>query len=322
MSDLQPTFTVTAGAYRATAASPAGSPSRLVVDRAMDMACDALRMRLAERCGIELDDPVALSLGHDSAESPVFHGRVVALRRGVETVEVWALGGLRDLSALRVAAFFEGQSAGSIARDLAGRAGVATGTIAEGPVLPRYVADPHRNGHTHLQSIANRLGFELYADVHGRLMFHPPAGLSEEAYGYGEHLLDVAAVRRHPAVAGVTVSGESPMSTNGDSTAAWLTTHPDDYRGRAGNGDRLVVDPVARTKDLADRFASGVMAVSRRTASIVRATVTGRPALDLGSRVRISRHADGDVAGYVRALRHRFDGSTGFVTDACMTVNR
>ena len=112
------------------------------------------------------------------------------------------------------------------------------------------------------------------------------------------------------------------MSTEGDSTLAWLTTDPADYRGSAGGGERLVIDAVARTKDLADRFATGIMTVGERTAHVVRATVLGRPGLDLGDTVDVKGHADAIAAGsgYVRALRHRFDGARGFVTDVRVAV--
>lgn len=323
MADLQPTFTLTIDAYRATSAEPGGGPSRLVVERDMDVACDALRVWLTDRSGIELDADVSLDLGHDGTEDTVFKGKVVGLRPAVDGVELWALGGLRELLALRVAAAYENQTAGAIARDLAGRAGLSTGTIEDGPSLPRYVADSRRDAYAHLRALADRLGFELYADIDGQLMFHAPGGLGGEAYAYGEHLLDVGADRRPPVLAGVAVSGESPMSTEGDSTVAWLTTDPADYRGTAGSGDLLVVDAVARTKDLADRFATGIMSVGERTAHVVLATVLGRPGLDLGATVDVSGHADSVAAGsgYVRALRHRFDDARGFVTDVRVAVD-
>ena len=81
----------------------------------MDVACDALRVWLADRSGIELDGDVALDLGHDGAESAVFKGKVVGLRPAVEGLELWALGGLRELLTLHVAAAYENQSAGAIA---------------------------------------------------------------------------------------------------------------------------------------------------------------------------------------------------------------
>src|SRR5918996_373737 len=115
MADLQPTFTLTIDSYRATSADPGGGPSRLVVERDMDVACDALRVWLADRSGIELDGDVSLDLGHDGTEDTVFKGKVVGLRPAVEGVELWALGGLRELLTLHVAAAYENQTAGAIA---------------------------------------------------------------------------------------------------------------------------------------------------------------------------------------------------------------
>src|SRR4051812_7382421 len=109
MADLKPTFTLTAGAQTWTE----GGPNRLVVERGMDAACDALRIRLDDRAGIAIDDDVTLDLGHDGDEDTVFTGTVTALRPAIAGVEVWALGGLRALAALQVAAAFEDQSAGA-----------------------------------------------------------------------------------------------------------------------------------------------------------------------------------------------------------------
>jgi len=325
MPDLKPTFSLTIGGLRSSTATPAGGPDRFVVQRDMDAAGDALRVRLADRSGVAPGDDVTLDLGHDGTEQPVFAGIVTRVQPGVAGIDVQALGGLHEMLRVPVAAAYEEQTAGAIARDLAGRAGVATGTIEDGPTLPRFVADGRRSAHAHLRSLADRLGFELYADVAGKLMFHalgaaagaPPPG-PPEGLEYGGHLLALRAVRRPPALAGVAVSGESPMSAQGDGTVAWLTTDPADFRGQSGDaGGPLVVDAVARTKDLADLFAAGILAVGARAANTIRVTALGRPQIDLGDAVDVSGHPDALAAGsgYVRALCHRFDGARGFVTE-------
>src|SRR5260370_29652525 len=109
------------------------------------------------------------------------------------------------------------------------------------------------------------------------------------------------------------------MSGRGGQTSHWLTVNDADYRGTAGDGDpRLtLLDPAARTKDLADRFAAGWLAVARRTAHELQVTVLGRPGVDLGSTVSAADVPDAlaTCSGYVRAVRHRFGSTTGVVTD-------
>jgi hypothetical protein len=327
MADLQPTFSLTMGSLSATTASPAGGPMSFVVERNMRRGADGLRATLAERSGVTLGDPVQLSLGHDGMESAVFIGTVESVRPTVGGAEVWALGGLHQLLRLRVGGTFESQTAGAIARDLCGRAGLRTGTIEEGPVLPRYIADPRFSAHSHLHALADRLGLELYANVDGGLMFHDPGGTlaaGGEGFTYGQHLLALAARREPVTWEGVDVGGESPVSGRGDRTLAWLTAEDANYRGSAGGAGPhlLVLDPAARTKDLADRFAAGWVAVGRRSAAELRATVLGRPGLDLGDAVSVTGPPDALTAGsgYIGAIRHRFGPVSGFVTDLTVSV--
>jgi hypothetical protein len=341
----RPTFTLTIGGLRSTTAEPVGGPTQLVVDRDMDVPADSLRVRLSERSGVVLGDEVDLALGDDDDEAPVFTGTVAALRPGVAGVSMLALGTVGKVLNLRTGGTYEGQTAGAIVRDLAGQAGVPTGTVDDGPQLPRFAVDARLSAYAHLEDLADRLGFELYADVQGSLMFHAlgdaagldaagggllgavgsvaaSAGLARpggERYEFGRHLLAVTGARRPAAWGTLTVGGESPMSGQGDRTSHWLTVNDADYRGSAGSGDprRTLLDPAARTKDLADRFAAGRLAVARRGAQEVRLSVLGRPGVDLGSGAGAVGLPD-DLAGgdgYVRAVRHRFGAGTGFVTD-------
>jgi hypothetical protein len=254
---------------------------------------------------------------------------------------------MNDLLNLRVAEMYENQTAGAIARDLIGQAGLSTGTIDEGPLLPRYAVDRRLSGFAHLKQLADRLGYELYADREGNVRFHalgPGAGLDAaaggllgaaagaaasvglavpgadgEGYAFGQHLLGAVARRAPVGWGEVTVGGESPMSGQGDATAHWLTVNDADYRGSAGDGapGLLVLDPAARTKDLAERFAAGHLAVAAREASQVWVTVLGRPGIELGDTIAVSDVPDTALngSGYVRAIRHRFGEDIGFLTD-------
>jgi hypothetical protein len=343
MPPLRPTFTLTAGGVRSSTASPVAGPRALVVERDMDIPADAVELRLMERAGIALGDAVTVALGHDGEEEPVFTGSVAALRPTLAGVVVRALGTMNDLLNLRLATTYENQTAGAIARDLIGQAGLTAGTIDEGPQLPRYAVDHRLSAFAHLQELADRLGYELFGDRDGAVRFQalgPGAGLDAaggllgavaglaaalpgleggEGYAFGRHLLGANARSAPPGWGEVEVGGESPMSGQGDATAHWLTVNDADYRGSAGDGapGLLVLDPVARTKDLADRFAAGHLAVAARRAHQVWLTVLGRPGVELGDPVAVSEVPDAALngAGYVRAIRHRFGEGTGYVTD-------
>src|SRR5215218_9339575 len=339
MSTLQPTFTLTIGSLSSSTDNLVAAPGALFVDRDVDVPADALRLHLRERAGIAVGEEVTLELGHDGEEETAFTGAVEAVRPAIAGVAVRALGKTHDLLNLRTSTTYVNQSAGSIARDLIGQAGLSVGTVDAGPVLPRYVVDRALSGYRHLKELADRLGYELYADRDGNLMFHPlgPAanldalggalgaavggllGAGGESYAFGQQLLSAATGSRDVAWGTVEVGGESPISRQGDTTEHWLTTDDADYMGSAGDGEPalLVRDPVARTKDLADRFAAGRLAVAARSARGVSITILGRPQVDLGHTVAVADVPDETVngSGYVRAIRHRFGDEAGFLTE-------
>jgi hypothetical protein len=339
MPTLRPTFTLTIGSLSSSTDNPVAGPGTLLVDRDMDVPADALRLHLRERAGIAVGDQVKLDLGHDGEEETVFTGAVETVRPAISGVVVRVLGTTHDLLNLRTSTTYVNQSVGSIAGDLIGQAGLSTGTVEDGPMLPRYVVDRALSGYRHLKDLADRLGYELYADRDGNIMFHPlgPAanldalggalgaavgGLlaaGAESYAFGQQLLSAATGWRDIAWGTVEVGGESPMSGQGETTEHWLTTNDADYMGGAGDAEPalLVRDPAARTKDLADRFAAGRLAVAARTARETSISVLGRPHVDLGDTVAVADVPDETVngSGYVRAIRHRFGEDTGFVTD-------
>ena len=89
------------------------------------------------------------------------------------------------------------------------------------------------------------------------------------------------------------------MSGQGDTTAHWLTANDAAYRGSAGDGSPslLVIDPVARYKDLAERFAAGRLALAAREAHQIALTVLGRNRIDLGDDIALSDVPDALIDG-------------------------
>lgn len=320
MTGLTPTFTLAVGDLRSRTGEPVGGPTRMVVERDMDVASDAVRIELADRAGVAPGDPMQLALGHEGDESPVFVGEVAAVYPTPAGAEVRGVGMMAALLRLRVASTYEGRAAGDVVRDLLDRAGLRAGTVEAGPTLPRYSTHPGCGAHAHVRGLADRLGLELYADRRGRVMFHAPAPGTSEPYGFGRHLLDITG-QLLPAVEGeVRVGGESPMSERGADTSHWLSRDDPAHRGVAGGPggqQRVVLDPAARTKDLADRFAEGWWTVATRARRRVRVTVLGRAEVDLGDPADTTDVPDEalDGAGYVRALRHVLSTDGGFLTE-------
>ena len=347
MSVLSPSFSIAIGAVTSTTAEPIAGPISLAVERDMDIPADGLRLWLSERVGIALGDSVEVQLGHDGEEETVFSGTTIALRPSLMGVELQAIGHLNQLLNLRAAILFERESAGSIARDLINRAGLTAGTVDEGPELPRFTVDRQRSAFAHLRGLADRLGYELYGDRQGQVNFHALGdaanldgglggigaagaaianlgGGGGETYQFGQQLLAARALRQAPAWGSIAVGGESPMSSQGDTTAHWLTTEESDTLGEFGTKEPLllVLDPTARTRDLAQRFAEGRWAHANRRTHEICFTVLGRPQVELGDRLGLEGNGDDllNQSGYVRAVRHRFSAAVGFVTDLRIAV--
>jgi phage protein D len=116
------------------------------------------------------------------------------------------------------------------------------------------------------------------------------------------------------------------MSSQGDRTSYWLSAGENQNHGKSGGGGSslLVIDPAARTQDLADRFAAGYLAARARRHYQIEATVLGRPSLELGDSVQLSGAPDDSIngRGYVRAIRHRYGAAVGFTTTLRLSVEQ
>jgi hypothetical protein len=226
---------------------------------------------------------------------------------------------------------------------LVGQAGLDEGDISDGIDLPRFSVERRLGAQAQLRRLADKLGYSLFSNREGKIHFRglgPAANLQSGALGglagaasavegalgiggsgglaYGKHLLSAAAGLRPAFGRKVLVGGESPMSGQGEDKSFWLTATDSDYEDSSGSGDELlVIDPTARTKDMAGRFAAGYAASFDRRTADIRLTVLGMSALELGDSTGASGAPENglNASGYIKGLRHRFGPWEGFVTD-------
>jgi hypothetical protein len=344
MAALRPTCSITAGAYRATTDNPVGGPVALTILRDLDTPADGLELMLADRAGIAADDDMTVDLGDGASEARVFTGTVVEVRPTLDGCRVRGLGHMSRLLRLHVASHYEGKTAGAIVRDVIAQADLAAATVDDGPSLPAFTIDRRQSAHAHLRGLAERLGFAFGTDRQGKVMFRGlgaaagldagpaalagalavAAGLAGESFRFGEHLVAAGARRRGAGIGSIRVTGESPTSSKGYSASAWLSAGAEEAQGSAGSGEPILalLDPAARTRDLAARFAAGRLAGNTRDTRRIAITVLGRPALDLGDPVTVAGLADDldNGSGYVAAIRHRFGAGVGFLTDLAVVA--
>ena len=350
---LRPRYAFTAGSLSADSDRPVGGPVRFVVERCLDVPVDGLRVMLAASAGVAAGDAVTLDLGDDDGLLRVFTGSVAELRPTLGGCSVFCTGTMLGLVELRVAAFYQGRSAGDVVRDLIGQAGLDAGDISDGLTLPRYAVERRQNAHAQMRRLAQRLGFSLFADRQGKVHFRslgPAANLGSGGLGgaaggvvggavagaagalglggggdlaYGKHLLAAQAALRPAPSRKIVVGGESPMSGQGEDKSFWLTATDTDFEDSAGSGDELLItDTAARTKDMAGRFAAGYAAGLAMRALALRLTVLGLPALDLGDELGTADAPEAglNTRGVITRLRHRFSAREGFVSDVVLAA--
>jgi hypothetical protein len=346
---LRPRFSFSAGELSADSESPRSGPWRFVVERSLDTPIDALRISLADSGGVKPGDPVQLDLGdEENGLERVFTGTVAELRPRLNGCELFCLGNMLSLLELRVAAFYQSRTAGDIARDLLGQAGLDAGQVEDGIELPRFCVERRLCVHAQLRRLAQKLGFSLFGDRQGKIHFRglgPAANLgtggalgglgaaaqaaasllggSGGAFEYRKHLLQAGGHLRPPLERKVVVGGESPTSGSGEDKSFWLTATDSDYEDSAGDGaELLIIDASARSKDMAGRLAAGYAALLNRRTADIRLRVLGQPALELGDSRAIDAAPESALnsQGYIKSLRHRFGSHEGFITDLVLST--
>ena len=161
-------------------------------------------------------------------------------------------------------------------------AGVGTGSIEDGPRVPHAYL-PRLSRWDHCKGLAARAGFDLYATEKGKLNF---ARFSRRA---GDHVLRMGQdllslnIRFAQPLPGATVVPESPASSAGDDTAAWLVKDPAPHSATEGEEGVLVVsDALLRTREAAKLAARAIVEASKRRTMLGDLKLVGRVDIELG----------------------------------------
>lgn len=338
---LRPTFSLNIGALSSDSTNALGGIYDISVERDIDIPIDLAIVTLADRSGISPEDSVGIELGFDGSEEKVFTGKVVSISQSLSRCRVQALGTMSGLADLRISNLYKEQNAGDIIDDLISRAGLTSGTIDNGVFLPIFAIDRCISAYAHAKGLADRLGFSLYSNRDGEINFRGlgsvasldlPFGLGELpffgnslTYNYAQNIIEGVAKKKTPPWGSILVGGESPMSGRGDDKGHWLTLEDSSFQGGpSGNGspEILVLDPCARTKDLADRFAEGHYAGASRNTHVINITVFGRSDLDLGDSITVEDCPDQllNGNGFIRSITHNFSAQTGYVTHLSVVI--
>jgi len=312
-------------AYTLTIADQRWSRQAIAIDLrlAAGPQLDRLVAYLPAEAPIEAapDDPVILSLDGGEGAETVFTGVVAKIRRGFEETKVTAAGALGQLARYRPATTFENVSAGTVIRNLARDAGVATADIADGVMLRFYVADPSRNAAEHASRVAAWSGAMLASTPDGSIAAAiVDATQAEVALRYGREVTGFE-IEDAAEPDKVTVAGESGVGDCGSPDA--LRPSADFFAGNRPDGPALhnlwVWDPALRTTAAAATagaaFERALSAGQRRA----RLSALLLPKLRPGTVIELQDLPAGFAPGpyWLQTVRHRI-GPAGATTSAMM----
>jgi phage protein D len=325
MTLLRPAYRLTLGEQIVdTADEPKASTTvDLVVRLDMDTPSDGFTVVQGQVGGAtpSPEDDATIELGYtDTDLEPVITGRVVDVVPSFETKRIVGLSNEDLLLRHHENETFEAMSAGNIVSELASRAGVDTDKIEDGINLPAFVVDGRRSVAAHIRDLAALCGYDTFVTPDGALVFEEFSGQrTAHPLRYGEHVLRVEVRRTRAAAGTVEVWGESPGSSRGTESWAWLTKDFETWHGSAGSGapTMLLERSAVRTAEAAAASATRTQVGVSRGEITGSVRIQGRPSVLLGDLVRLEGFPLDDLDGnyQVRAVEHRISKAGGFVTD-------
>jgi phage protein D len=321
---LTPAYQVVIGDQKidTTSEPRASTVEQLLVELDMDGAADRVLLRLGSIGSFEpqTGDDATVELGYadDETLTLVFTGQVVAVEPGLFTTNVTALSTAAALFDPVKDQTFQDKTAGDIVRELAEAAGITVARADAGITFQAYVADGSRSAFAHIRYLAELCGFDAFADPSGALVFRSSATPARQhVFEHAKHIIELE-VGRTVTEAAVDVRGESPGTSRGEHSWAWLTKETTPANATAGTGTpvRLIERPVLRTREAAQQAADA--AHTTATVSSTRGVLRtfGRPQVAVGDAIRVKDVPDERLNGdfRVRAVRHRLDKTHGFST--------
>lgn len=303
----------------------ASTVEELVVRLDMEAPADSLTLRLGNVGGLEpeVGDQVSVKLGYvdDDDLTLVLTGRVVSVDPALPNTRMIAHSHAQRLLDAFLDETFENKSAGEIVQSLADEADVTVAQADPGAVLPAYVVDGRRNLHQHIRDLAELSGFDLFFNPDGELVFRrfKGGGGNLHVFEHAKHVVELDVRASVAAAPSVETFGESPGTSRGSESWAWLTKDFSHSKGSAGSGSpsHLIERPALRTRELAQNAADGAFHEITANATRGRLLTFGRPQVFPGDSLRIKDAPDDRVNGdfQVRTVRHRITKSEGFTTD-------
>jgi len=261
-------------------------------------------------------DEVKIELGYDNTLSRVFTGQVASFEQGIQSIKIESLGSLSALTTARFNLLYEKQTAANIVSDILKRLNVKTEQIETGLQFATYIFGDNRNVWEQLQELAQRCGFDFYANEEDKAIFKKYSPSLTHELKYGVHILEFEQTTAPPVRDGVEVYGESPVGQGqSEEASAWLTKKA--VKGKAGKsaGNVLrLIDASLRNKRLAQEVAENLMNAIHKRGKV---RALGAPEIKLGDALQIAQMPISSQNGTfkVTGVRHRLNGHGGFTSE-------
>ena len=296
----------------------------LTITLDMDAPADSFTLLLGQVDGLQpqRDDEARIELGYaeNGGTARVMSGTVQTVEPGLVTSRIIGHSTAAALLKSFADETFQNKKAGQVVRDLAGRASVDVASAEDGIEFPAYVIDGQRSFHHHMHDLAGLCGFDLYIDPDGELVFEKFAFSGTiPVFEYAKHVLELQVEDSPPRAGSVEAFGESPGSSRGEESWAWLSKDFSGLKGSAGSGDpKLLLErPVLRTSQAARTAALAAQTAIQRRTRRGRLLIQGSPEVKLGGAIRLRDVPDEELnATYqVRRVNHRITKAAGFTTE-------
>jgi phage protein D len=251
---------------------------------------------------------IEVALGERDSEAAVLTGKVNGRERTPRGVRLDVLASTAALSRTTKSQSYRGQSVADIVRDLAGA--VSLDQVDASLALDAYHVDNRVPVWMHLQSLAALVGADLGSAADGSLRFVPATSpTAPMTLRYGAELLDWA-IEQCTAEPAASVSAWGAASEAGASRWSWPRHDP---VGAGAAPTRLI--GALSSRDAAQSVGDALSAAAARASLRGTLVVPGRPGVRPGDAVETSGLPGGDPGTLrVRAVRHDFDASFGFIT--------
>jgi hypothetical protein len=265
------------------------------------------------------DTACTLSLGYNDIEEEVFTGLIDRVEHDLTGVSIEVLAATLPLSFRYGAQTYQDQTVADIIADLAGQAGVTTGTLDADTKVTIWQVNEQRSAWWHINRLARLGDHELFCDPQGALNIRPAGsgGLSHTLRFGAEILAMKAADRRDGGGRWLYAPAGAGSELGSDKWHIILR----EAVSESPQGPTCI-DGALRDRDTAETVTTG--AEARRTRSLFNGSVLimGNSAIRPGDTVDLTDlpHLD-SVTGRVLCVYHRFDGQHGFTSQLSLGGN-